>query len=325
MIFAKIYDYAKCKINYTYSVSKFYYYLDFSGLIRKIKDKFSTSEVVFFDFNKSSFDDFSFNDNNVLYLEKSLYDANTILDIEIKNIEKPLIHDQISEDFTKSKLFEKYNYDLVISLDTVNLNTTLSPFYEYSNLLDVPSKYISVYLEEGSYVLENYVEANYIVPYFSVTDYLLPFIVDKKIIDSPLITENIGPFVDKKVILEPETVLEVSLKHFSKPAFLDTYSISDNYNYDLTKNIPIENLISTESLTKIFTNIYVDPINVFEVIPKNNIKKLNLEVVSSTDIFGKHFKLYLEEGPYEKIYSGYVESGYYSIEGSGIISDSLTI
>ncbi len=239
---------------------------------------------------------------------------------------KKIIDDANVADFIEEKQFNKNNNDLTIVAESLNFNVTLSPFYEYCESSDIFSKDIFIFLEEGPYVTENYVDTIYIVPYFSVTDYILPFIINKKIIDTPTINESIKNFNTNKKVSDISTIAE-SIKSFNiNKKVSDISTIAESIkSFNINKKV--SDVPTVSDYIKCFYNKKASNISTInDNIEFLNDKKVIVEHVSgSVEIYGKHFKLYLEEGPYEKIYSDYVEAGYYGIEGSGIISDLLTI
>jgi hypothetical protein len=280
MIFSKIRNFITIKATSNYNRCK----IDYNHFLAKTQFNLLSSKV-----------QYNYTRTKVSYFLKYFFTVKKIID------------DANVADFIEEKQFNKNNNDLTIVAESLNFNVTLSPFYEYCESSDIFSKDIFIFLEEGPYVTENYVDTIYIVPYFSVTDYILPFIINKKIIDTPTINESIKNFNTNKKVSDISTIAE-SIKSFNiNKKVSDVPTVSDYIKCFYNKK--------ASNISTINDNI--------EFL---NDKKVIVEYVSgSVEIYGKHFKLYLEEGPYEKIYSDYVEAGYYGIEGSGIISDLLTI
>ncbi len=280
MIFSKIRNFITIKATSNYNRCK----IDYNHFLAKTQFNLLSSKV-----------QYNYTRTKVSYFLKYFFTVKKIID------------DANVADFIEEKQFNKNNNDLAIVAESLNFNVTLSPFYEYCESSDIFSKDIFIFLEEGPYVTENYVDTIYIVPYFSVTDYILPFIINKKIIDTPTINESIKNFNTNKKVSDISTIAE-SIKSFNiNKKVSDVPTVSDYIKCFYNKK--------ASNISTINDNI--------EFL---NDKKVIVEYVSgSVEIYGKHFKLYLEEGPYEKIYSDYVEAGYYGIEGSGIISDLLTI
>jgi hypothetical protein len=314
MIFARIYDSVITKIQYV---------LDYSGLIRKIKESYSVSDETFFDVDKNLIDESIISDETIYSVDKNVTDESTQSDETFFDFEKPIEDYYEYTENIQNLDFYKNSFENVDAIENILFNDSIVKrdsiastdlFYATPNLV----------LVEGPYTYNDFVEPTYYDPYFEITDQIQPFLIGKGITDIPIITDNISNFDINSVLNDRPIILDNLSYNLTTQFPSDSVlNISDQPFLQFQPFIPVELLEFSDVVDIQPTLNKFDDINIISVVDIVPIKSIT-ETSIISEYSTKELSLYLEEGSYEKSYGDFVVSDYYLSEGFSV-SEIITI
>jgi len=314
MIFARVYDYV---------ITKIQYFLDYSGLIRKIKESYSVADETFFDVDKNLIDESIISEETIYSVDKSLTDESTQSDETILDFEKPIEDIYEYTESIQNLDFYKNSFENVDAIESVLFdNSTIKIDSIASTELCYTTP--NLVLVEGPYTYNDFVEPTYYDPYFEITDQIQPFLIGKGITDIPIITDNISKF-DVNSVLNDRPIILDNLSYNLTTQFPSDFvlNVSDQPFLQFQPFIPVEMLEFFDAIELQSTLNKSDDINITSVVDVVPIKFITETSISSESLT-KQLSLYLEEGSYEKIYTDYVLVDYYVSEGFSA-SESISV